>query len=113
MKLGFKFLAILMVCLLFSAVMFSINDLVDQRQELANQVNREMADQYVSEQQVLAPFALIPIVQTCDAPPQNLTMQTVCEKRTRWVSVAAQEATWNNDFQVDDTTLKRGIYHSM
>ena len=113
MKLGFKFLAILMVCLLFSAVMFSINDLVDQRQELANQVNREMADQYVSEQQVLAPFALIPIVQTCDAPPQNLTMQTVCEKRTRWVSVAAQEATWNNDFQVDDTTLKRGIYHAM
>jgi hypothetical protein len=63
----------------------------------------------------LAPFALIPIVQTCDAPPQNLTMQTVatCEKRTRWVSVAAQEATWNNDFQVDDTTLKRGIYHAM
>ena len=77
MKLGFKFLAILMVCLLFSAVMFSINDLVDQRQELANQVNREMADQYVSEQQVLAPFALIPIVQTSDATPQNLTMQTV------------------------------------
>ena len=62
MKLGFKFLAILMVCLLFSAVMFSINDLVDHRQELAHQVNREMADQYVSEQQVLAPFALIPIV---------------------------------------------------
>ena len=45
MKLGIKFLAILIVCLLFSAVMFSINDLVEQRQTLATQVNQEMAEQ--------------------------------------------------------------------
>ena len=113
MKLGIKFLAILIVCLLFSAVMFSINDLVEQRQALATQVNQEMAEQYVSEQTALAPFALIPIIQNCAPPIIPSANVATCTERTRWVSVPATEANWSNDLQVDDTTLKRGIYHSM
>ena len=93
MKLGIKFLAILIVCLLFSAVMFSINDLVEQRQTLATQVNQEMAEQYVSEQTALAPFALIPIIQNCAPPIIPSANIATCTERTRWVSVPASEAT--------------------
>ena len=111
MKLGLKFFAILMVCVLFVAVMYGIRDLIAERQQLAERVNHDIAEQYVSSQRVLAPFALIPIQRACSI--SNTAQAAACKPSTRWVSLAADTASWHNAFQVDDKSLKRGIYRSM
>ena len=47
MKLGLKFFAILMVCVLFVAVMYGIHDLIAERQQLAERVN--VSSCYISQ----------------------------------------------------------------
>lgn len=111
MKLGLKFFAIFIVCVLFVAVMYGIRDLVAERQQLAERVNRDIAEQYVSSQRVLAPLALIPIQRAC--PANSTTSNAACKPTIRWISLAADSASWHNALQVDSDSLKRGIYRSM
>ncbi|WP_420001647.1 cell envelope integrity protein CreD [Acinetobacter sp. LF10] len=109
--INLKIGAILFLILVFYIGLFFISNLVTERQSYQQQVIKDIANEQIRPQQVIAPYLKLPY-----------QMQTKCtneEKKTYdctqtvFVTLGAETADWTAQFDVSDSTYKRNIYKAI
>lgn len=124
-----KIAIIATLCLIFAIGLSMIQSLVSERQQFANQVSRELAEQHVRSQTIITPFIVTSAVtKTCQqratdkintVNEQNApvvlddTTSTSCKTNKQQLKLTLPKQTEAvENFQVRDDLYKRGIYHS-
>ncbi|WAU76812.1 cell envelope integrity protein CreD [Acinetobacter sp. TR3] len=109
--INLKIGAILFLILVFYIGLFFISNLVTERQSYQQQVIKDIANEQIRPQQVIAPYLKLPY-----------QMQTKCtneEKKTYdctqtvFVTLGAETADWTAQFDVSDSTYKRNMYKAI
>lgn len=103
--------AILFLILVFYIGLFFISNLVNERQSYQQQVIRDIANEQIRPQQVIAPYLKLPYqVQTTCTNEEKKTYDCI---QTVFVTLGAETADWTAQFDVSDSTYKRNIYKAI
>ena len=106
-----KIAAILFLILVFYIGLFFISNLVNERQSYQQQVIRDIANEQIRPQQVIAPYLKLPYqVQTTCTNEEKKTYDCT---QTVFVTLGAETADWTAQFDVSDSTYKRNIYKAI
>lgn len=106
-----KIAAILFLILVFYIGLFFISNLVNERQSYQQQVIRDIANEQIRPQQVIAPYLKLPYqVQTTCTNEEKKTYDCT---QTVFVTLGAETANWTAQFDVSDSTYKRNIYKAI
>lgn len=103
--------AILFLILVFYIGLFFISNLVNERQSYQQQVIRDIANEQIRPQQVIAPYLKLPYqVQTTCTNEEKKAYDCT---QTVFVTLGAETADWTAQFDVSDSTYKRNIYKAI
>ena len=106
-----KIAAILFLILVFYIGLFFIFNLVTERQSYQQQVIRDIANEQIRPQQVIAPYLKLPYqVQTTCTNEEKKTYDCT---QTVFISLGAETTDWTAQFDVSDSTYKRNIYKAI
>ena len=106
-----KIAAILFLILVFYIGLFFISNLVTERQSYQQQVIRDIANEQIRPQQVIAPYLKLPYqVQTTCTNEEKKTYDCT---QTVFISLGAETTDWTAQFDVSDSTYKRNIYKAI
>ena len=109
--INLKIGAILFLILIFYIGLFFISNLVTERQSYQQQVIRDIANEQIRPQQVIAPYLKLPyqLQTTCT----NEEKKTYDCTQTVFISLGAETTDWTAQFDVSDSTYKRNIYKAI
>lgn len=109
--INLKIGAILFLILVFYIGLFFISNLVTERQSYQQQVIKDIANEQIRPQQVIAPYLKLPYqVQTKCTNEEKKTYDCT---QTVFVTLGAETADWTAQFDVSDSTYKRNMYKAI
>lgn len=109
--INLKIGAILFLILVFYIGLFFISNLVTERQSYQQQVIRDIANEQIRPQQVIAPYLKLPYqVQTTCTNEEKKTYDCI---QTLFITLGAETTDWTAQFDVSDSTYKRSMYKAI
>lgn len=109
--INLKIGAILFLILIFYIGLFFISSLVSERQSYQQQVIRDIANEQIRPQQIVAPYLKVPYqVQTTCTDEQKKSYTCT---QTLFVAIGAETTDWSAQFKVSDSTYRRNIYKAI
>ncbi|MEQ1312042.1 cell envelope integrity protein CreD [Acinetobacter sp. XH1639] len=109
--INLKIGAILFLILVFYIGLFFISNLVTERQSYQQQVIRDIANEQIRPQQLIAPYLKLPYqVQTTCTNEEKKTYDCT---QTVFISLGAETTDWTAQFDVSNSTYKRNIYKAI
>lgn len=102
------------LCLIFTIGLTMFSSVISERQNYADSVVREIAQQHVNPQEIITPFIAIPTTVTPECLiAANSTEKNKCATAYSTVStVFATQTMASQDLAVSNETYQRGIYHA-
>ncbi|MCY6413219.1 cell envelope integrity protein CreD [Acinetobacter sp. VNH17] len=109
--INLKIGVILFLILIFYLGLLFISGLVNERQRYQQQVIKDIANEQIRPQQVIAPYLKLPyqVQTTCT----NENKETYQCNEIRFITLGAENSDWTAEFKVSDSTYKRTIYKAI
>lgn len=100
------------LCLIFAVGLAMIQSLVYERQNYADSVVKEIAEQHVNPQQVITPFILLQTTEmACEKQKKTESVQSLCKQTgSSMQSILPTQTQATEALKVADDVYQRGIY---
>ena len=109
--LSLKIIAIIILVAIFWIGLFFITSLVSERQAYQQAFLKEISQNNISPQTVVAPYIQVPYQEQKTCLDEQKKSYPCTEKN--WMYIGADSTQWTSNFNVSDDTYKRTIYRAI
>ncbi|MGF2880528.1 cell envelope integrity protein CreD [Acinetobacter johnsonii] len=109
--LSLKILAIIILVAIFWIGLFFITSLVSERQAYQQAFLKEISQNNISPQTVIAPYIQVPYQEQKTCLDEQKKSYPCTEEN--WMYIGADSTQWTSNFNVSDDTYKRTIYRAI
>jgi len=109
--LSLKILAIIILVAIFWIGLFFITSLVSERQAYQQAFLKEISQNNISPQTVVAPYIQVPYQEQKTCLDEQKKSYPCTEEN--WMYIGAESTQWTSNFNVSDDTYKRTIYRAI
>lgn len=109
--LSLKIIAIIILVAIFWIGLFFITSLVSERQAYQQAFLKEISQNNISPQTVVAPYIQVPYQEQKTCLDEQKKSYPCTEEN--WMYIGAESTQWTSNFNVSDDTYKRTIYRAI
>lgn len=107
--LGFKILTMAGLMGLFCISLLFLSSLVSERQSYQQHFLNDIAQNQVSEQNIISPYIRIPYTKLLPCSNDSTKQCSIL----KWTYISADRTSWESDFLVSDQNYNRSIYRAI